>query len=237
MVMRWRRRSGCLTGWRLVCARRWRGFDGAGLWEVDGATSMTAWLADRARVPRRRAAGWASRSRKLAGLPVTSRAYADGVLSSGQVEAICANLDRETVGLFAEHESELVPTLAGLSADEVATAMRRWREHATADREPKPERPQELHLSRGLDSRWVLDGHLNPAGKRNSSPTPPSRSPPQTAGSSPPNPPAEHPHSPSPPESRPRRLPARAQRHRPRPSARSPATSRRALARTPADPA
>jgi hypothetical protein len=136
-------------------------FDGVGLWEVDGATSMTAWLADRGRMVRRRAAGWASRSRKLARLPVTARAYRDGVLSSGQVEAICANLDRETVELFAQHEAELVPTLAGLSADEVATAMRRWREHATADREPKPERAQELHLSRGLDSQWVLDGNLN----------------------------------------------------------------------------
>jgi hypothetical protein len=133
------------------------------LWEVDGATSMTAWLADRAGMVRRRAAGWASRSRKLARLPVTARAYADGVLSSGQVEAICANVDRETVELFADHEPELVPALAGLSADEVATAMRRWREHVTADREPKPERPQELHLSRGLDSQWVLDGNLNAA--------------------------------------------------------------------------
>jgi uncharacterized protein DUF222/HNH endonuclease len=137
-------------------------FDGAGLWDVDGATSMTAWLADRVRLPRRRAAGWASRARKLAQLPVMARAYLDGVLSGGQVEAICANLDRETVGLFADHEPEVIPTLAGLSADEVATAMRRWREHATADREPKSERPQELHLSRGLDSQWVLDGSLNP---------------------------------------------------------------------------
>jgi hypothetical protein len=39
--------------------------------------------------------------------------------------------------------------------------MRRWREHATADREPTPARAQELHLSRGLDSQWVLDGNLN----------------------------------------------------------------------------
>ena len=136
-------------------------FDSAVLWEGDGATSMTAWLADRARMVRGRAAGWASRSRRLAQLPVTARAFADGVLSGGQVEAICANLDRETVGLFADHETEIVPTLAGLSADEVGVAMRRWREHATADREPKPERAQQLHLSRGLHGHWVLDGSLN----------------------------------------------------------------------------
>jgi hypothetical protein len=59
-------------------------FDEAGLWEVEGATSMTAWLADRARMGRRRAAGWASRSRKLAQLPVTRRAFLDGVCRRGR---------------------------------------------------------------------------------------------------------------------------------------------------------
>jgi hypothetical protein len=136
-------------------------FDGAGLWKVEGATSLTAWLAARVGMVRRRAAGWASRARKLVQLPVTRRAYVDGVLSAGQVQAICANVDRETVGLFAEHEPEVVPTLVGLSADGVGVVMRRWREHATAEREPAPERPQELHLSRSLDHRWVLDGTLN----------------------------------------------------------------------------
>ncbi|MGH9289043.1 MAG: hypothetical protein ACRD0V_12285, partial [Acidimicrobiales bacterium] len=37
--------------------------DRAGLWELDGATSMTAWLADRARMPR--PAATAVRARKL----------------------------------------------------------------------------------------------------------------------------------------------------------------------------
>ena len=34
--------------------------DHAGLWELDGATSMTAWLTDRARMPRARAAATVS---------------------------------------------------------------------------------------------------------------------------------------------------------------------------------
>src|SRR5918996_92016 len=41
--------------------------DRASLWELDGATSMTAWLADRARMARPHAAATASRARKLAG--------------------------------------------------------------------------------------------------------------------------------------------------------------------------
>jgi Domain of unknown function (DUF222)/HNH endonuclease len=37
-----------------------------------------------------------------------------------------------------------------------------WRECATADRHPKPEPPQGLHLSRTLAGRWRLDANLDP---------------------------------------------------------------------------
>jgi hypothetical protein len=137
-------------------------YDTAGLWELDGATSMTAWLADRASMARPRAAATASRARKLDRLALTPQAWRDGLLSSGQVEAIAANLDSETVELFAEHEAAVVPTLVDLSARDTAAAMRAWREHATADRDPKPEPAQTLHLSRMPDDRWRTDGNLGP---------------------------------------------------------------------------
>jgi hypothetical protein len=134
--------------------------DRAALWELDGATSMTAWLTDRAAMPRPRAAATASRARKVAQLPVTAQAWRDGVLSSGQVEAITTNIDADTVALFAGHEAAIVPTLVDLSARDVGTAMRAWRECATADRDPRPESPQGLHLSRTLAGRWRLDANL-----------------------------------------------------------------------------
>ncbi len=136
--------------------------DRAGLWELDGATSMTAWLADRARMPRPRAAATAVRARKLAQLPATAGAWRDGVLSSGQVEAIATNLDADTVALFADHETVMLPTLVDLPVRDVATAMRAWREYATANRDPKPQPPQGLHLSRTLADRWRLDANLGP---------------------------------------------------------------------------
>ena len=135
--------------------------DRASLWELDGATSMTAWLADRARMARPHAAATASRARKLAQLAVTRHSWRAGVLSSGQVEAIAANLDAETAELFADHESDMVPTLVDLPARDVAVVMQRWREQATADRDPKPEPPQALHHSRTLGNRWRTDGTLN----------------------------------------------------------------------------
>jgi hypothetical protein len=137
-------------------------YDRAGLWELDGATSMTAWLTDRATLPRSRAAAMVSRARKLAHLPVTAGAWRDGMLSSGQVEAIAVNLDPDTLDLFADHEATMVPTLAELSVRDVVAAMQAWLECATADRDPKPETAQALYLSRTLAGRWRVDGDLGP---------------------------------------------------------------------------
>src|SRR5215204_2884526 len=98
-------------------------YDRAGLWELDGATSMTSWLADRGGMARARAAATASRARKLARLSLTPRAWRDGVLSSGQVEAIAANLDTHILELFAAHEPAVVPALVDLSP---ATSPSPW---------------------------------------------------------------------------------------------------------------
>jgi hypothetical protein len=138
--------------------------DRGGLWQFDGATSMTAWLTHHTRMPRPRAAATTARARKLAQLPHTAAAWRDGVLSSGQVDTVAANLDPQTVGLFAEHEAVMVPTLVDLPVRDVATAMTAWRECATADRDPKPEPDQALHLSRTLGGRWRLDANLGPEG-------------------------------------------------------------------------
>jgi hypothetical protein len=141
--------------------------DAAELWRNDGATSMTAWLRHHTRQSGRRAARCTKTARRLRELPVTAGAYRDGVLSGGQVHAIVANLKDRTVGLFADHETELVPELARLSVRDAAVAMQDWarRAHAVVgdDREPAlPERS--LHLSRVLDGRRELTGSFDPEG-------------------------------------------------------------------------
>jgi hypothetical protein len=137
-------------------------YDRAGLWELDGATSMTSWLADRGGMARARAAASAARARKLARPTLTPRAWRDGVLSGGQVEAIAANLDPPTLELFADHEAAVVPSLVNLAPRDVTIAMVAWREAASPDPDPRPERPQALHLSRTLADRWRIDGTLGP---------------------------------------------------------------------------
>jgi hypothetical protein len=142
---------------RLATAVDW--FDRSELWDIDGATSMVAWLTDRAGMVRARAAATTRRARLVARLPMTAAAWADGRLSSGQVEAICANLTVDLVDRFAQHEAAVLPGLLPLSAADVATAMRAWR-HLADDAPPAAERPQTLYASPLLDGELGVKGSL-----------------------------------------------------------------------------
>ncbi|HZA77454.1 MAG TPA: DUF222 domain-containing protein, partial [Acidimicrobiales bacterium] len=139
--------------------------DGAEVWRNDGATSMTAWLRHRASHTSRDATLATKTARRLRQLPVTSAAYGEGRLSGGQVQAIVANLTDRTTGLFAQHETELVPGFGDLSVTETATRMQAWARYADAVLDDPPDTPQpqrSLHVSRILDGRRELRGSFDP---------------------------------------------------------------------------
>lgn len=141
-------------------------FDAGGEWDLDGATSMTAWLRDHAAMTARGAARLRAAARRLRRLPHTAAAWQAGELSGGQVEAVLAALDDGTVGLFAEQEAAVLPSLVGLSVADTARAMNHWQAHASAlADEPESAEPERaLHLSRTLGDRWALDGDLDGEG-------------------------------------------------------------------------
>ncbi|MGH3659208.1 MAG: DUF222 domain-containing protein, partial [Micromonosporaceae bacterium] len=139
--------------------------DVAEMWRNDGATSMTAWLRHRAHNTSRDASRCAKTARRLRHLPVTSAAYGEGRLTSGQVHAIAANLSDRTAGLFAEHEAVLVPGFAELSVAETATTMQSWARHAEATLDDPPDKSEperSLNVSRILDGRRELRGSFDP---------------------------------------------------------------------------
>ncbi|HEY3143006.1 MAG TPA: DUF222 domain-containing protein, partial [Acidimicrobiales bacterium] len=140
-------------------------FDAAEGWKEDGATSMVGWLKAHTGRSGRQAAAMKRTGTRLRDLPVTSAAYRDGSLSSGQVEAIVANLNDKTAPLFTDTEAELVPTLMPLSVGDVSAVMQEWAQAAkdSLDDEPEPELPERsLHLSEILDRRRELRGSLDP---------------------------------------------------------------------------
>jgi hypothetical protein len=142
--------------------------DEAGLWEHDGATSMTAWLRSRGGLTRAEATRAVGTCRRLRRWPATAAAWEDGVLSGAQVQVISANVGPDHVDRYADKEAELVAVLAPLSSADTGRVMSRWRARADAadadgpgpGREPR----RHLHLSPMLDGRHRLDGELDAEG-------------------------------------------------------------------------
>ncbi len=131
-------------------------FDADSRWELDGATSMTAWLKHRAGMTGPTAKATVSTAKALRMFPVTRSAWLDGVLTGGQVQAVVRNATPE----FADHEAALVPVLAELSVADAAVAMQQWR--ALLDKDVPDERG--VYLSQTLDGRWELSGTLDSLG-------------------------------------------------------------------------
>jgi hypothetical protein len=139
-----------------------RGFDAGGSWVSDGSLSLASWVAFHGRRTRKEAYREALTATRLAQLPVTAAAWAQGPLSSSQVGAVVANVSAGHASLYAAHEDELTPVLAALSVRDTAAAMRAWRlrAEATDDGPEAPSHPSELHLSETMDGRRELSGHL-----------------------------------------------------------------------------
>ncbi|HYI62300.1 MAG TPA: DUF222 domain-containing protein [Acidimicrobiales bacterium] len=141
-------------------------FDAAELWNGEGAASLASWLRVRAGLSNRAATRHASTARRLRDCPVTRRAWVDGALSGGQVQAVVVNVSDRTVPLYAEHEAALVPSLVSLDVPETAAAMRDWsaRAEALLDERDPVEETGRAHLSPLMDGRGRLDADLTAEG-------------------------------------------------------------------------
>jgi hypothetical protein len=135
--------------------------DAAALWEIDGATSMTAWLKDKGRMSAASAGAMTRTAARLRHLPVTGAAWAEGSLSGDQVRAVAAIVPPHAVEQLAAEEPGLVPLLADLTVAQTATVMRRWRSFVDEPLQEEPER--HVHLSETM-GRHELSGSLDAEG-------------------------------------------------------------------------
>ena len=139
-------------------------FDAAELWDLDAASSLTAWLRSQCDQSHKAAGRLASTARRLRRLPVTAGALCAGQLSSGQVDAVMGIVEDRLVGLFAEHEAGLVPALVGLPVQATVQVLGAWKQRAeaVADEAEEPEPVRSLHCSVTLGGRGELQGSLDP---------------------------------------------------------------------------
>lgn len=138
-------------------------FDAAELWDLDAATSLTAWLRSQADQSHKAAGRLARTATRLRALPVLSSAFSAGDVSSGQVDAVMGMVEERHLELFAEHEAELVPTLVGLPVPVTVQVLRAWvgRAEALVDQPEEAEPVRSLHASTTLGGRVELSGSLD----------------------------------------------------------------------------
>lgn len=142
-------------------------FDRSGEWELDHASSVTAWLRHHGGLSSGDAAALARIGRRVGGAPALGAAWLDGRLTGGQVRAVVANVSDRLAGLFASHADEVVPALEGLSVRATAVAMQSWRARAEALLDgPSGEggdTERALFVSRTLAGRTEVSGSFDAA--------------------------------------------------------------------------
>ena len=141
-------------------------FDAAQKWCLDGDTSMTAWLRRHADLTSADASWFAKAGRQLRSLPVTAAAWLAGRLGLGQTKAVLANVSNDTLGLFAESEAELIPTLERFGVKDVAALMQRWaaRAEALIDKKRPRAHRRDAYLAETLNGRFDLRAGLDGVG-------------------------------------------------------------------------
>jgi len=142
--------------------------DAAGLWDLDGASSLTSWLRDRGGMSNREATRTSTAARRLRDCPVTREAWEAGELTGGQVDAVMANVSDQTAPLFAEHEARVVPLLVGKEQHQTVVLMRNWaiRAKDALNLGDPADAPGTAHLSETMDGRGRLDADLTPDAHR-----------------------------------------------------------------------
>lgn len=138
-------------------------YDAEWLAPLDGATSTVGFLRQHGVA---NAGATVRTARRMRQLPVTASAWLRGTLTGGHVQAILANVDDATIDQLQEHEADLVPRLAPLSAHDACGVMRLWKAHADSliQDSPSGEGECSLHLSELLDGRGRLDADLDAQG-------------------------------------------------------------------------
>ena len=141
-------------------------FDQNAGWGIDGYKSLNSWLCHETRRSPGDAARMIQLMRQLRSLPVTEEAFANGTLAASQALIITANVNDNTIDLFADAEVDMVPLLAECTVDQTGRVMKELAArakamvHADNGTDPEPE-TDHLHFSPLMDGRFKLDGQVS----------------------------------------------------------------------------
>jgi hypothetical protein len=141
--------------------------DASDEWALDGSASMAVWMRNHLGVTHTAAAKVLKTGRRLRSLRGTAAAWLAGRLTDGQIDVIVANVTERRAGLWASHETALVPGLADLDLEGTKVAMQTWaaRADAVLDEDEPPAPPvAEATLAQTLDGQGYLKASFDAEG-------------------------------------------------------------------------
>ncbi len=147
-------------------ARFMASFDARSLAAVDGARSVSGWVAARSELSRPAAVGALVCGRALRHCPAVDAAATSGRLGAAKVRLLLDARDR-LEDLFAKHEAQLVEEVAPMTVEEARRHLATWRQVALATTKQDGPEPGDdsdrnnVHLSSTFQRRWRLDGDLD----------------------------------------------------------------------------
>ena len=153
------RRAAEVEAQRLMVLGVW---DARAGWAADGACSGAGWLAARGRSGRAASAGLVGDARRLRSMPATAAALAAGGLGAAKARLLCRAVNERTRAAFNRDETMLIRTLAGLTVDQAALAIRYWLAHADTDGpNPTDRAANSWSQYQSVDGRWYFKGNLD----------------------------------------------------------------------------
>jgi hypothetical protein len=141
-------------------------FDAAGNWVPDGARNASAWLASRCRLPKTQARRLVRRARQLRHLPGCAQAWADGDITSAQVDAIAVLRCDSTADALARDEEMLVGQARTLRFESFVRAVTYWQQLAdpdgVEDDDLKRRARRDVYLDSSFGGMWLGKITLDP---------------------------------------------------------------------------
>ena len=108
-------------------------WDARAVWALDGACNGASWLAAQGNVARGPMATMLRDARHLRAMPETAAALAEGRLAPATARLMARVVNERTERAFARDEAVLVDTVAGLTVDDAAVALRWWQRSVDHD--------------------------------------------------------------------------------------------------------
>ena len=155
-----------LAGLDAFVTKATAGFDAAGNWVPDGARSAKAWLSTRCRLPKSTAGKTVRRGRAIRHLPHASQAWADGAITSAQVDVIATLRTEVTEEALTHDEEILVGQASTMSYQSFVRAADYWKQLADADGAEEDDQKRrdrrDVYLDRSFAGMWLGKMTLDP---------------------------------------------------------------------------